>query len=263
MHRPWTLLCAAALALLAKGCEAAHAAAPATPEPPVAITAADLQEALAHEGVKIEPALAAKALPAITRTVERRIELEKIVARSPSEVLQALDRDARKDGEAVRRAVDALATLVRARSAVVLTDARWRMFVGPEAPEGWQRLVYNDSWWKMAVDEGEASASPWGLAPDCRGQTSAHWIWHYLSNAAEDKDTVLFRRSFVSSGTEFWLSIAADNEYQAWLDGNLVGQGRDWKHMDQYIVKAAPGTHVLAVKVVNQGGPGGLVAEVR
>jgi hypothetical protein len=263
MDRPWTLLCAAALLLLAKGCEVAHAASPASPEPPVAITAVDLQDALTHEGLKLEPALAAKALPAITRTVERRIELEKIVARSPSEVMQALDRDPKKDGEAIRRALDALATLVRARSTIVLTDAKWRVLVAPQAPEGWQRPGYNDSWWKMAVDEGEAGAAPWGLTPDCRGQTSARWIWHYLSNGVEDKDTVLFRRSFVSSGAELWLSIAADNEYQVWLDGNLVGQGKNWQHMDQYLVKSAPGAHVLAVKVVNAGGPGGLVAEVR
>ena len=60
------------------------------------------------------------------------------------------------------------------------------------------------------------------------------------------------------------LYVTADNEFWAFLDGQPVGHGDDWRNVYAIPLKLTPGkTHVLALKVVNKGGPGALVAEAR
>jgi hypothetical protein len=92
----------------------------------------------------------------------------------------------------------------------------------------------------------------------------ARWIWHYVSNYGNDTDTVYFRRSFIARGSETTLYITADNEFWAFLDGQPVGHGTQWENVLAIPLKLSSGkTHVFAVKAVNAGGPGALIAEAR
>lgn len=61
------------------------------------------------------------------------------------------------------------------------------------------------------------------------------------------------------------LRITADNSYQVFLDGQLIGQGGDWRVLTEYELRLLldPGEHVLAVNALNNFDIGGLLAGLR
>ncbi len=65
-----------------------------------------------------------------------------------------------------------------------------------------------------------------------------------------------------SSGDSVSISIAADNEYELYINGELIGSGNNWKSAQTYSVPSIAGRNVIAVKAVDTGGKGGLVAEI-
>ncbi|MCI0493225.1 MAG: hypothetical protein L0Z07_09840, partial [Planctomycetes bacterium] len=62
----------------------------------------------------------------------------------------------------------------------------------------------------------------------------ANWIW----SPAHEKDNVpvgdcYFRKTFTLGPTEFGqVHVAADNQYDLYVNGQLVGRGTDWRKMD-------------------------------
>jgi len=96
--------------------------------------------------------------------------------------------------------------------------------------------------------------------------TKAHWIWDHDSAAdpLTTPNTDLYLRKAFTGGGKATLAITADNAHTAWLDGAQVSIGTDWtKPITLTLDLGAGGTHVLAVKVTNQGGPGGLLVDLQ
>ena len=86
-----------------------------------------------------------------------------------------------------------------------------------------------------------------------------------VKDRALSPNTILPNSSFSyqgSSGDSVSISIAADNEYELYINGDLVGSGNNWKSAQTYSVPSIAGKNVIAVKAVDTGGAGGLVAEV-
>lgn len=238
--------------------------APSASPPRVQLTAADLQLELETEGVQVSPELAKQALPAFTAAVARRIELEDALAKLPQDLLVALDRDPKKDGEAMQRALEALALQQRAGSEQLVTDKRWKFLTSAEAPKGWELAGFDDAQWGHAAEEGAYGVGPWLGATGWVKPPQGQWIWNHKANSGHDRDTVYFRRSFVARAATGLLSITADDQFQVFLDGVPVGQGTDWRKAQVLKLTLTPGkTHQLAIKVVNTGGPGGFIADVR
>lgn len=260
MTRPMGAALSLLLAVPALAAEPAKAAPPA-PD----LSAAEVAAALEAQGIKAPPELVARVLPAVRSAVAQRLALEDAVARAPRELAASLDRDPRKDGEAMRRVLDALLARRQLDTLDLATDGRWKVFVAKDAPKGWNLPGYGDANWKAAIDQGPFGVDPWKRAAVGFPATPvARWIWHYASQTGNDFDTAYFRKVFVARSSEPMLYLSADNEFWAFLDGQPVGHGDDWQKVQAIPLRLTPGkTHVLAVKVVNKGGPGALMAETR
>lgn len=92
------------------------------------------------------------------------------------------------------------------------------------------------------------------------------WIW---ADETRDRQTVRFVRGFTipeqAEVRSAILRMTADNSYEVFLDGQLIGRGGDWRVLIEYDLKLllAPGEHVLAVSAVNDFDVAGLVLGLR
>ena len=95
----------------------------------------------------------------------------------------------------------------------------------------------------------------------------AEWIWSpaYEKELAEPGDCY-FRKSFSLSTPENGVvQIAADDAYELYVNGRLVGSGKNWKTLDTYDITKylMSGSNTIAVKATNgEKGSAGLVARV-
>ena len=100
-------------------------------------------------------------------------------------------------------------------------------------------------------------------------QVQAEWIWTREGNALVEAPSAdrYFRRTFEAPEgfLGVWLEIAADNAYEAFLNGEPVGSGDNWETPGFHTLTkhAQAGSNILAVKCVNGGGPAGLLAAIR
>ena len=93
------------------------------------------------------------------------------------------------------------------------------------------------------------------------------WIWANVpSSDGAPAGACYFRRTFVvdtpHSGV---LNMAADDTFEAFVNGSRVGRGEQWKHLTKFDVTEhlVPGENAIAVKVVNRSvGAAGLVAKL-
>ena len=85
--------------------------------------------------------------------------------------------------------------------------------------------------------------------------STAAWCWH-PDQKVQEAGYTLFRRSFsCSQECSMQLAVSADNRYNLYLDGQLLGRGpcrSDLQHYcyEQYQTEVAAGTHILAIEVV-------------
>ena len=87
------------------------------------------------------------------------------------------------------------------------------------------------------------------------------WIW--AQEDGEPEPTAYFRRTFVvDSNVEGWLRITGDNEYSAYLDGELVSEGDEWTKPALVSLRLDAGAHEVAVRVRSDDRPAGLLASV-
>jgi YD repeat-containing protein len=141
------------------------------------------------------------------------------------------------------------------------TDTSWKQTLTPGS--GWQNVGFNDSSWPSTVDEGAYGGSPWGSSPSFPTGTPAHWIWYYDSRSSGDSSTVYFRKTFVARINSAVLTLRADDNSVAYLNGVQVASTSNWQQVQTATLSLTPGTtYVLAIQVTNNGGPGGLVADV-
>ncbi|MFO0756798.1 MAG: DNRLRE domain-containing protein [Byssovorax sp.] len=145
-------------------------------------------------------------------------------------------------------------------AAVTYTNASWKQTQNPAA--GWQNTVFDDSTWANAVDEGAPPIAPWG-AVAMPSWSAAHWIWPYDSKSSADTFTVYFRKSFVPSSSSATLRITADNSFNVYVNGSLVGSGNNYTTVYSFNIALNAGqTNVIAVQAINAGGQGGLLADI-
>ena len=143
------------------------------------------------------------------------------------------------------------------------SDTSWKW--SPSAPNGWNTAAFSDASWSSAVSEGtHGSGPPWGASPPMPPQTSAEWIWNYDSRSGGDSNTVYFRKAFTGPASPIELHVAADDNFTAFVDGVMVTSGTIWFTPGVATVSPpAGGASVLAIRVTNNGGAGGLVVDGR
>ncbi|MDF1800806.1 MAG: hypothetical protein P1V81_16645, partial [Planctomycetota bacterium] len=113
------------------------------------------------------------------------------------------------------------------------------------------------------VDVAEATAL---AAPP----TEPEWIWR--AGAAQDDDELFFARSFeLAVPAEVAMgAFTADNTFELLLDGELLASGNEWTEPvvfggsseDEAARVLPPGSHTVAVRATNAGGPGGLLGRL-
>ena len=58
------------------------------------------------------------------------------------------------------------------------------------------------------------------------------------------------------------INITADNVYDLFVNGRLVGSNNSWQNVESYSADIQPGKNVIAVKAVDLGAPGGLLVDI-
>ncbi len=146
---------------------------------------------------------------------------------------------------------------------VIESDATWLQTMTPAA--GWQQWVFDDSSWSPSVAQQPVmTPGTWPTQPPMPVGTLASWIWYRDSRFVGDTSTVYFRKKFVSPPTRATLYVTVDDEWTAYLNGAQVATGTLWSVTSIIPMATTPNTpYVLAVRAVNNNGPGGLAADVR
>jgi putative heme-binding domain-containing protein len=131
------------------------------------------------------------------------------------------------------------------------------------------RVLAQATWVAAAVAiVGRGSPAVGQAAGDSKPVDEAQWIW----SPAHAKDlvpqaTCYFRKAIkVAKGDTVTAQVAADDEYELYVNGARVGAGSDWRRMKSYdlVEHLRPGKNVIAVKVVNsKGSSAGLVARLQ
>lgn len=153
-----------------------------------------------------------------------------------------------------------VAATARSVSSVV-SDTSWKASTREE--RGWRDVGFNDSAWAAAVDEGPVNIWLWETwTPHFPSGSSARWIWNYNSKSGGDTTTVLFRKTFVPSESHMMLYIASDNMYNIAVNGQIVSHS-EWNPGVVQVALVPGEINVIAAEVVNQGGPGGLLVDLR
>jgi putative heme-binding domain-containing protein len=93
------------------------------------------------------------------------------------------------------------------------------------------------------------------------------WLWHPNNGAAPAADEVrYFRKTFTVDGPvrRATLAVSVDNKFTAYVNGAVVGAGKEWQAFPKFDIKAnlKPGENVVAIKAENEGGSAGLLAEL-
>ena len=130
---------------------------------------------------------------------------------------------------------------------------------------GWIRSTCSRSILVCALALWGSIAGAQTIADAKPDDVPAHWIW----SPAHTKDLVppgdcYFRQTIELEGDELpTLQITADDRYEAYLNGRLVGKGESWKSFKTYDVTdfIQPGLNTIAVKATNTTGESaGMVA---
>lgn len=97
--------------------------------------------------------------------------------------------------------------------------------------------------------------------------TTPQWIWSPVhKSGGVPNGACFFRRSFTAQeGLPASLDIAADDTFEVYVNGRLMGRGQNWKHFTRYDLTPhiSTGLNAVAVKVVNRTpGDAGLAAQL-
>jgi hypothetical protein len=152
------------------------------------------------------------------------------------------------------------------------TDTTWLQTAMAPA-DNWADADFDDSGWASAVEQSSIGETPWtwGDNPSPFPPSAvAKWIWSHDSRARANFDnaTVYFRKSFVAADTKAILVLTGDNSFSAFLNGQQIVFGDDWRQSYSAVLTLEVGeTYVIAARVVNGAAidgnvpsPGGLLA---
>jgi putative heme-binding domain-containing protein len=102
-------------------------------------------------------------------------------------------------------------------------------------------------------------------APGWAAAQEAQWIWspdHAKDNVPVD-EACHFRKAISLRGPEAGhIAIAADDEYELYVNGRRIGSGRATRKLDEHDITRhlARGTNIIAIKVTNRAGNTAAVA---
>lgn len=95
----------------------------------------------------------------------------------------------------------------------------------------------------------------------------ATWIWCAGDDGNQTDFICYFRKAFTLDDVPATADVlvTADNAYELYVNGSLVGGDSEWKIVGRYDIKhlLARGANVIAVRGINVGGPGGLLVAAR
>jgi microsomal dipeptidase-like Zn-dependent dipeptidase len=145
------------------------------------------------------------------------------------------------------------------------SDGTWKFTSTGPAP-GWQDIGFNDTTWR-AVSDLYSSLVPYGQPPwykDVVGfplSTPAQWM-----PIADGNHTYYFRKTFVSDAinTAKTVTVSGDNLVNVYMDGISQARSANWRRPAVFtFTPSFFGTHVIAIEATNQGGPGGVIVDIR
>lgn len=118
-----------------------------------------------------------------------------------------------------------------------------------------------------AEEELKTTAAPAAETPVEASLGEAQWIWSPTqAEGPVPKGAVFFRKWFPSSLPELaFLQITCDDEYEVYVNGRHVGDGKDWRKMQTFDIMPflIDGKNLVAVKAENtDGDTAGLTARV-
>lgn len=124
-------------------------------------------------------------------------------------------------------------------------------------PARWEMGLLSARDWRARWVGGSAETGP--KLP--RGWRHGSWIWGPTGGSG-DRQTFLWREFRLSSAgvKSATLIGTADNRFEVYVNGALVGKGEAWDHEYRFDVasKLVPGWNRLAVAARNEGGPCGV-----
>ncbi|PPR01021.1 hypothetical protein CVT26_015622 [Gymnopilus dilepis] len=162
----------------------------------------------------------------------------------------------------------------------IVTDGSWRSF--PSVPAAFQQIGYDDSAWPHARVEGSYGVSPWNIlamppspSSTLLHLTDANWIWtSEVDNDSGGYESApvgyrAFRKDIVLppgiTASSAFITISVDNEYDLYVQGNLVGSGSAWQEANIYNVQfPSPLSQItIAVKATNTNLEAGIICTVQ
>ena len=104
--------------------------------------------------------------------------------------------------------------------------------------------------------------------PSANTWANAMWVWDEpdANTVAQNNEPRYLRRTFnldaKPQAAELW--VTADNLYTVYVNGQKVGDGKEWSSVDKYEVAKhlVVGKNVLAIKATNQGGVAGAISRL-
>ncbi len=112
--------------------------------------------------------------------------------------------------------------------------------------------------------------SSWAVAQNnsVGNWANAMWVWDEAdaNKAPQNNEPRFLRQAFdlaaKPQAAELW--VTADNLYTVYVNGQKVGDGKEWSQIDKYNVAKhlVVGKNVLAIKATNQGGVAGAIARL-
>ncbi|HEX5735104.1 MAG TPA: zinc-dependent metalloprotease family protein [Blastocatellia bacterium] len=156
--------------------------------------------------------------------------------------------------------VAALLAEVRVGAQRMGSSASWK--VSLSAPANWMDVNFDDSSWGGANEVGPYGIGPWGTGvTGMPSDTPAKWIW---SSDTVNHDIVYVRFSFnEGTGPTPTATITSDNAYEFYFNGSFKGSVSNWTQAQIYNLQLQPGKNVVAIKGIDLGGIGAVLAEVQ
>ncbi|KAH9479793.1 hypothetical protein JR316_0008388 [Psilocybe cubensis] len=165
----------------------------------------------------------------------------------------------------------------------IVTDSEWHAIAG--APAGFEQVAYDDSKWPAPFVQGPLTTGPWNkppyvinIPPETQDPgpdlTTATWIWTNEVDSAGDAPVGAraFRKVVTlppgQLADTITMDIFADNEYTLYINGRVVGSGRNYVPgtntvpiAQRYQVDFEPSnTITIAVYAHNDNGPASVIA---
>lgn len=156
-----------------------------------------------------------------------------------------------------------------ASSAITVSDSSWKW--SSTNPAGWELPSYNDAGWSPSIEQAVNGAIPWNTIVNFPSGSPAKWIWsNYSINLPNAVNaTRYFRKTFTPNVSNATLTITADDNYVAYLNGVQIATGANWHKVQIVTLNLnVNAVNVLAIQATNAGlvdapnNPGGILAHI-